>query len=46
MELLLLKQLGVTRWLRNLLILMKCYPSFPLKLIGFPNNWQKLPIWQ
>ena len=46
MEHFLLKQLGVTHWRTNFIDLMNRYPGIPLKPMGFPDDWQKLPIWQ
>ena len=46
MEHFLLKQLGVIHRRKNLIDLMNRYPGIPLKPMGFPDDWQKLPIWQ
>lgn len=46
MEHYLLNQLGITYWRNNFVGLMNRYPGIPLKHMGFPDNWQSLPIWQ
>ncbi|RBP98899.1 Abi family protein [Bifidobacterium xylocopae] len=46
MEYYLLKQLGVAQWRTNFVNLMNRYPNIPLNQMGFPANWQSLPIWQ
>lgn len=46
MEHFLLKQLGVTYWRTNFIDLMNRCPGIPPKPMGFPDDWQKLPILQ
>lgn len=46
MEHYLLKQLGVTRWCKDFISLMNQHPNIPINQMGFPDNWQTLPIWQ
>ena len=46
MEHFLLKQPAITHWHNNFIDLMNRYSGIPLKPMGFPDDWQKLSIWQ